>query len=387
MNYTVRKQHIGKNEQLDALALEAGRIYSLSVATFWRVVRKKGIWLKPSSMMRLISEGNLHAHTIDATVQAFYAGLKSWRARRKTDPNAHPPRRRRKFFRVEYKATAIKIKNGYLHLANGRGNSPLIIAWSHPLPRTLTMHWTGTEYEAIGVYEQPPLGAPLGDKVAGVDLGEIHQAVSFDGEQTIILNGRYLRSVRQYQNKLKAKLDAKIDVCKRGSRRRGKLIRSKRKQLSHVANQIRDIEHKQTTKLTSALHEQGVQVLAIGDVRDIRRALDYGHSANQRLHQWTAGKTRFYLTYKAERLGMKVALVDEAYTTRTCPACGNVKKSKVKSRNYKCKPCGKKFHRDQVGGMNIRARYLACGPVVGDMIPPVGIRYQRSSGNREATLL
>lgn len=41
MNYTVRKQHIAKSEQLDALALEAGRIYSLTVTTFWRVVRKK----------------------------------------------------------------------------------------------------------------------------------------------------------------------------------------------------------------------------------------------------------------------------------------------------------------------------------------------------------
>ena len=43
---------------------------------------------------------------------------------------------------------------------------------------------------------------------------------------------------------------------------------------------------------------------------------------------------------------MKVVLVDEYYTTRTCPACGNVKKSKVKSRNYGCQACGLQFHRD-----------------------------------------
>ena len=35
MNYATRHQHIGKFPQLDALALEAGRIYSLTVTTFF----------------------------------------------------------------------------------------------------------------------------------------------------------------------------------------------------------------------------------------------------------------------------------------------------------------------------------------------------------------
>lgn len=34
--------------------------------------------------------------------------------------------------------------------------------------------------------------------VAGVDLGEIHLAVTHDGVNTDIFNGRYLRSVRRY---------------------------------------------------------------------------------------------------------------------------------------------------------------------------------------------
>lgn len=103
MNYTVRRQSIGKSHQLDALALEAGRVYSRTVTSFWRIVRKHGVWLSKFAMQRLITEGTLHAHTIDACVDAFYNSLKSWRARRKSEPTAHPPRRHRKFFRVEYK--------------------------------------------------------------------------------------------------------------------------------------------------------------------------------------------------------------------------------------------------------------------------------------------
>jgi IS605 OrfB family transposase len=45
---------------------------------FWRTVRHKGIWLKPKHLMRLFTSEKLHAHTSDACVQAFFAGLKSW---------------------------------------------------------------------------------------------------------------------------------------------------------------------------------------------------------------------------------------------------------------------------------------------------------------------
>src|SRR3989442_11727280 len=103
-----------------------------------------------------------------------------------------------------------------------------------------------------------------------------HLAVAHDGEQTSILNGRLLRSKRQYQNKVKAKLQAKIDVKKKGSRRRKKLVTSKQKQLRKLKNQIKDIEHQQTSRLITTLYEDGVQTLVIGDVRDIRQELDVG---------------------------------------------------------------------------------------------------------------
>src|SRR5215471_11398766 len=113
--YTVRRIHLGKTVQLDALAHAAGQVYSRTLVCFWRVVCKQGIWLKPKHLMRLIPtdpEHLLHAHSVDAAVQAFFAALKSWRKRRKTDPLARPPRRRKWYFKVEYKRPAIKLSDG-----------------------------------------------------------------------------------------------------------------------------------------------------------------------------------------------------------------------------------------------------------------------------------
>lgn len=116
--------------------------------------------------------------------------------------------------------------------------------------------------------------------------------------------------------------------------------------------------------------------MVIGDVRDIRQNLDYGKKANQKLHQWVFGEVRHMLTYKAVRQGMKVELINEAYTSQsqTCPSCG--KRHKPKNRNYRCRHCGFKFHRDGVASINIRRKYLGDStPVVGLMASPVGVRF------------
>lgn len=242
--YQVRRMNIGKTPHLDMLAHECGLLYSQTVVFFWRTVRHKGIWLKPKHLMRLFTSDKLHAHTSDACVQAFFASLKSWRSRRTTDPDAHPPRRRKWYFRVEYKSSAIRLKDGHLTLSNGSGNAPLVLDWAYQLPKTVVIHWTGTQYEALATYKQEVgVESVQGDKVAGIDLGEIHQAVSHDGEKSYIVNGRLLRSKRQYRNKLLAEMDKRMSQTKKGSRRRKKLVRSRQKQLQNIKHQIHDIEH------------------------------------------------------------------------------------------------------------------------------------------------
>lgn len=369
--YTVRKLKSGQSHQLAVLALESGRLYSQTLVFFWRTVRKKGVWLSPNSVMKLFRSEELHSQSAQATIQAFYSSLKSWRRRRKTDPNAHPPRRRKKYFKVVWKSSAIRIKEGELVLSNGRGNAPLKIKWVFQLPKMIEIGWNGFEYELRAIYKVEK-SETLGDGVAAVDLGEIHPFAIFDGEKSVIYNGRYLRSVRRYQNKLKGKLDQKLSMLRKGSRRRERLKRSKYKQLSRLQNQSKDILHKLSRHAISTLYKKGVHTLVIGDVRDIRRNLDYGKKINQKLHQWTFGQSRWQLSYKWERLGGEAALQNEAYTSQDCPVCGE--RNKAKGRVYRCS-CGFSFHRDGVGAINIRKRYLGFGPVVGEMAPPIGIRY------------
>jgi putative transposase len=313
-NYLVRRVKIGKTEQLDELARECARLYSETLVFFWRTVRRKRVWLKPKHLMRLYTSHKLHAHTADACVQAFFAALNSWRERRKSDPDARPPHKRKWYFRIEYKRTAMHHQNSTLTLSNGKGNVPLVLSWPWEMPKTVVIHWTGTEYEAIATYEGAEASTSYGEKVTGIDLGEVHMAVSYDGTETHILNGRLLRAKVQYRNKLQATLNSRIDGrIKKGSKRRKRLISSKKKQLEKLKHQIKEIEHQQTTQLITTLQQAGVRTLVIGDVRDLRHKSDVGPKNNQKIHQWSAGSIRHKLTYKARRRGMQVALQEESY--------------------------------------------------------------------------
>jgi putative transposase len=182
-------------------------------------------------------------------------------------------------------------------------------------------------YELRACYLQSSIESIDSTNVAAVDLGEIHPMVIADGINTDIYNGRLLRSKRQYQNKLKAKLSKLVDKKKRGSRRKKKLIKSKQKQLAKINNQIKDIEHKL-----------------------IRQKLEY----------------------KCARVGIQTELISEEYTSQECLSCR--KRNKPKNRNYRCS-CSFQFHRDGVGSNNIRAKYLGQVPVVGLMASPVGVRW------------
>jgi putative transposase len=392
--YLVRRVNLGKTPYLDALAHVAGEVYSKTLVFFWRTVRHQGIWLKPKALMRLISKDSsdlLHAHTVDATIQAFFSALSSWRELRQNDKKARPPHRRKWYFKVEYKSGAIRLKEGILVLSNGRGAAPLSIPWKWSLPKTVVIHWTGAQYEAIATYktygpdlhereDEPDERKPKAECVAGIDPGEIHPAVSYDGQHCHLMNGRYLRSLRQYQNKLIERFNKLISTTKQGSKRRKKLVTAKKKYLKKVKRKIHDVEYKLTSYLVNTLREEGVERLVIGDVRSIRHDLDIGSTNNQKLHQWSFGSIRHKLTYKAEQAGMRVTLQEERYSSRTCPVCGHRRKSTPAGRIFRCvnKRCGWQGHRDAVGAANIRAKYrgeFGSRHVVGDMAPPTGCGY------------
>ena len=267
--------------------------------------------------------------------------------------NPKPPNKRKNYLTTRWLKAAIRFVEGSLfakrvQFSMGKGRPKLDI----PLPKNFDMskahliatvdlcyHFGNWElhYTYTDEVDPPESG---GFRVVGVDIGEIHPIVSHDGQHTDIYNGRYIRSLYRYRNKVLAEFSHTISRCKRHSKRWWKLTRRKWKRIRKIDNQIKDVLHKHTTKFLDICQKQDIGTIVLGDLRGIRENINYGKRANQKLHQWAFGKITELITYKAKAVSIKVERIDEAYTSQTCPKCGNRKKPR--NRNYTCK-CGFKM--------------------------------------------
>ena len=369
-------------------SLKAVWDYAHGYRTTGRIDKQCELWMDK----QLSKSQPLHSQSIQAVRERYFKNRKAYRAlRRNGNTTAKPPHKYKRFQTTTWKKSAIRFKEtscGYsVVLSNGKGTPPLQI----PLPKLFNLSltpniamvnlvYTHGHYELHFVYTTEKPDTSEADGVVGVDIGEIHPIVSHDGQDTRIFNGRYIRSLYRLRNKVLAEFSQAISGCKRHSHRWWKLTRRKWKRIKKIDDQIKDALHKHTTNFVKYCHAKGIGTIVLGDLTGIRNNIKARKKERQKLHQWAFGKIAELITYKAKALGIKVKVIDESYTSQTCPKCGNRKKPNT--RNYTC-PCGFKYHRDGVGAINIREKYLGHFgvPVVADldtqtmkMTPPLGFR-------------
>ena len=337
----------------------------------------------------------LHSQSRQYVRERYFKSWKSYAALKKsgTVKNPKPPCKKKVYLTTRWKKSAIQFTEGSLFgkrltLSMAKGQQKIDI----PLPNnfdvskaehiaTVELCYNFGQWELRFSYQyHSDATSESGDNVVGVDIGEIHPIASNDGTDTEIFNGRYIRSLYRYRNKVLSDFSQAISRCKRHSKRWWKLTRRKWKRINRIDNQITDALHKHTTKFVKHCKAKGIGTIVLGDLTGIRNRIDFGKRANQKLHQWAFGKISELITYKAKSFGIKVKTIDEAYTSQTCPSCGNRKKPT--NRNYTC-TCGFKYHRDGVGAINIRRKYLGHfgDPVVAEMgstrmVPPLGFRLE-----------
>jgi putative transposase len=170
--------------RLDELALASGTLYSRIVTAFWRTLkrsagrkrktvdpRRKAVFLSGGTLQKLFPndpDGLLHSHSCDAVVDSFMDSMQSARVRKKTDPKARFPRKRKRYFKVVFKSSAIRVRNGRLLLSTGDRKRPITLPWAFEILLSVEIGWKDEGYKLRAMYEDTrAVQAPLGDGVAG----------------------------------------------------------------------------------------------------------------------------------------------------------------------------------------------------------------------------
>jgi putative transposase len=202
----------------------------------------------------------------------------------------------------------------------------------------------------VQVKQTVPDPKPVKDYL-GVDLGLTNIAVdstgeAFSGEQ--VERNRVRRATARTQYQRTGTKSAKRRLKKMAGRQA-----RFQKHTNHVISK-RLIAKAKTLGLGLALEN-------LSGVRG-RAEKTASRSLRERIGNWGFYQLRAFIEYKALREGVPVVLVNPAYTSMTCSACGHCEKAnRVNQAEFICKTCELSVNADENAARNIRA-WAVCKP-------------------------
>ena len=204
--------------------------------------------------------------------------------------------------------------------------------------------------------------------VLGVDLGQVHLAVDSDGHA---FSGAKVKGVRHYYAKRRARLQ---HAGTKSAKRRLKAIKRKESRFQ------RDVNH-QISKTLVAKAAGAAKALALEDLSGIRERVTVCAAQRSYRLSWAFFQLRQQLAYKATAAGVPLLLVDPAYTSQTCSACGHCEGANRHSQSsFRCRRCSFALNADHNAAINIAYRAAANRPMVSEtphLPTPGGSHYVR----------
>lgn len=181
------------------------------------------------------------------------------------------------------------------------------------------------------------------DRSVGVDVGLSSFLIESNGNK--IESPKFFRKTERKLAKLQRQLSRK----KKGSSNRAKAKRKVARLHEKVANQRKDFQHKQSTRLINENQVIGVEDLCVKGMARTRLA--------KSIHDAGLGEFLRQMKYKAEWYGRTLVEADRFFpSSKTCYQCGNVNGDlKLSDRRWKCPSCGTLLDRDVNTALNLES--------------------------------
>lgn len=150
-----------------------------------------------------------------------------------------------------------------------------------------------------------------------IDLGlnNLATIVTNTGMKPVIVNGKPAKSINAYYNKLKAYY---MGIIRHGKQPKQGMFTSKRLENIHRTRffKIKDFFHKASFHIVKIAMEENVSKIFIGKNQEWKQDLNIGNVNNQNFTNIPHSLLISMIQYKAKKVGIKVELVDESYTSK-----------------------------------------------------------------------
>jgi putative transposase len=171
---------------------------------------------------------------------------------------------------------------------------------------------TATCYTVEVVYNVvAAVPVPFNGRIASIDIGlnNLATLTSNGAFAPWILNGKPLKSINQFYNKKKAKLQAALKKEQKTSRR----IQALTQKRNH---KVKDYLHQSSRYVMNQLVSNQISVLVVGKNDQWKQEITLGSRTNQNFVQILHATFIDQLKYKAQLVGIRVVLQEESYTSK-----------------------------------------------------------------------
>ncbi len=259
---------------------------------------------------------------------------------------------------------------GRIHLKGKQGRLEIIYddvkrKWSAKISLTVSQKLTKE-----GWFEVPR--KPLGNLSAGIDLGVNNlMAVYVENGESFLVSGRPIKAIDFYFQRKIAVYQSKLNKSGAKTSRKFKRMHEKAKlQARHYINTA-------VRQTVEKLYNLGVSRIVVGYPKGIAKKPNKGRKQNFLLsHVWRFNYVIKRLKEVSEEYGIAVMVVNEAFTSKTCPVCGKPHEGARFVRGlFECPATGLVFNADLVGAFNILKK------VAKTITPNLGGLYAQRRGN------
>jgi len=171
----------------------------------------------------------------------------------------------------------------------------------------------GSHYTVEVIYEQPITPVPLDPALAAaVDIGVNNLAAltsNLPGFVPRLINGRPLKALNQFYNKRRAQFLAQLPHGQHTSRQLYALTDKRNRRIT-------DYLHNASRAIINVLVQHRIGTLIIGHNPDWKQRVRLGRQTNQTFVFIPHARFIAMLTYKAELVGIRVIVREEAHTSK-----------------------------------------------------------------------
>ena len=165
--------------------------------------------------------------------------------------------------------------------------------------------------EVLYEVEEPAL-LDDNNRYAAIDLGIDNLcSVSSNCCNSFIVNGKPVKSINQYYNKKKAKLQKRVKKCqkKNKSKRLQKLTEKRNRK-------VKDYFHKTSRYIVNQLVSNQINTLIVGYNKGWKQEVNIGKRNNQKFVGIPFMTLRDMLSYKCKLVGINIIVTEESYTSK-----------------------------------------------------------------------